>query len=57
MEKGLGHLFISSTSSNFFNKTDFEQYLFEKAKICIRQAFGRAGPFYRSTTVSLPVKE
>ena len=28
MEKGLEHLFITSRSSHFFNKTDFEQYLF-----------------------------
>ena len=28
MEKGLGHLFITSSSSNFFNKTDFEHFLF-----------------------------
>ena len=25
MEKNLGHLFITSSSSHFFNKTDFEQ--------------------------------
>ena len=30
VEKGLGHLFIISSSSHFFNKTDFEQYLFKK---------------------------
>ena len=28
VEKGLGHVFITSSSSHFFNKTDFEQYLF-----------------------------
>ena len=28
MEKDLGHLFISARSSQFFYKTDFEQYLF-----------------------------
>ena len=28
MKKSLGHLFITSSSSRFFNKTDFEQYLF-----------------------------
>ena len=28
VEKGLGHLFITSNSSHFFNKTDFEQCLF-----------------------------
>ena len=27
VEKGLGHLFITSGSSHFFNKTHFEQYL------------------------------
>ena len=27
VEKGLGHLFITSSSSNFFNKTDLKQYL------------------------------
>ena len=32
VEKGLGHLFITSSSSHFFNKTDFPQYLF---KYCI----------------------
>ena len=26
--KGLGHLFITSSSSRFFNKTYFEQYFF-----------------------------
>ena len=30
-KKGLGHLFITSSSSHFFNKTDFEQYLFKRA--------------------------
>ena len=29
VEKGLGYLFITSSSSHFFNKTDFEQYLFK----------------------------
>ena len=29
-EKHLGHLFIISSSSHFFNKTDFELYLFKK---------------------------
>ena len=28
VEKGLGHVFIASSSSHFFNKTDLEQYLF-----------------------------
>ena len=28
VEKGLGHLFITSSSSHFFNKTNFEQYMF-----------------------------
>ena len=27
VEKGLGHLIITSSSSHFFNKVDFEQYL------------------------------
>ena len=27
---GLWHLFITSNSTHFFNKTDFEQYLFKK---------------------------
>ena len=27
MEKRLGHLLIISSSSHFFNKTDFEQYI------------------------------
>ena len=27
VEKGLGHLFIISSGSHFFNQTDFEQYL------------------------------
>ena len=31
-EKDLEHLFITSSSSHFFNKTDFEQYLFEDKK-------------------------
>ena len=29
VEQGLGNLFVASSSSHFFNKTDFEQYLFE----------------------------
>ena len=28
-EKRFGHLFITSSCSHFFNKTDFEQYLFK----------------------------
>ena len=28
VEKDSGHLFIVSSSSHFFSKTDFEQYLF-----------------------------
>ena len=28
MEKGSGYFFINSSSCYFFNKTDFEQYLF-----------------------------
>ena len=28
VEKGLGHLFITLSSSHFLNKTDFKQYLF-----------------------------
>ena len=31
VEKGLGHLFSISSSSHFFNKTDFKQYLFKEA--------------------------
>ena len=27
MEQGFGHLFVTSSSSHFFNKTDLEQYL------------------------------
>ena len=30
MEKALGHLFITSSSSHFFNKTDFELHFFKK---------------------------
>ena len=28
-EKGLGHFFITSSSSHFFDKTDLEPYLFK----------------------------
>ena len=28
--KSLGHIFITSSRSHFFNKTDFEQYLFNE---------------------------
>ena len=31
-EKYLGRLFVMSRSSHFFNKTDFEQYLFKQNK-------------------------
>ena len=31
-EKSLGHILIPSRSSHFFNKTDFEQYLFKPFK-------------------------
>ena len=30
VEIGLKHLFITSNSSHFFNKTDFELYLFHE---------------------------
>ena len=37
VEKSLGHLFITSNSSHFFNKTDFMQYLFnENAIVTVR---------------------
>ena len=29
VEKGFGHLFITSSSSHFYYETDFEQYLFK----------------------------
>ena len=35
-EKYLWHLFITSSSSQFLNKTDFEQYLF-KSKLKVRK--------------------
>ena len=35
MEKGLGHFFVTSSSSHFFNKTDFEQYVFN-----VNETFG-----------------
>ena len=39
VENGFGHLFITSSSSHFFNKTDFEQYLLSKnAIITVRGA-------------------
>ena len=31
VEKGLGHLFIASSSSHLFTKTDFQQNLFKEA--------------------------
>ena len=31
--KGLEHLFITSKCSHFFNKTDFEQFLFKDNKV------------------------
>ena len=37
MEKSLGHLFITTSCSQFFNKTDFKQYLFTITKsTCIK---------------------
>ena len=33
VEKGLGHLFVISNSSHFFNKTDFELYLLHENAI------------------------
>ena len=37
MGKVLGHLFITSNNSHFFNKTDFEQYLLTTTKTtCIK---------------------
>ena len=33
MEKGLGHSVTPQGSSNFFNKTDFEQYLFKQSSL------------------------
>ena len=36
-KKGLGHFFITSRSSHFFSKTDFEQCLFnENAIVTVR---------------------
>ena len=36
-EKRLGCLFVTLNSSHFFNKTDFEQYLFnENAIVAVR---------------------
>ena len=32
VEQGLGHLFVTSSCSLFFNKTDFKQYLFNFEK-------------------------
>ena len=32
MEKSLGHLFVTSSSSYFFNKTDFERYLYKNVR-------------------------
>ena len=29
MEQDLGHLFLTSSNSHFFNKTDFKQYIFQ----------------------------
>ena len=39
-EKYLGHLVITSSSSHFFNKTDFEQYLFKE----LANTFSNVGP-------------
>ena len=37
MKKGLGNLFITTSSSHFFNKTDFKQYLLTITKnTCIK---------------------
>ena len=37
VEKGLGHLFITASSSHFFNKADFKQYLLTITKnACIK---------------------
>ena len=37
VEKGLGHLIITSSSFHFFKKTDFEQYLFNpRSYDCVR---------------------
>ena len=36
-EKYMGHLFITSSISHFFNKTDFEQYLFNEKKFVFFQ--------------------
>ena len=37
MEQGLGHLFITSISSHFFNKTDYEQDLFKNVIVGIEK--------------------
>ena len=47
--KVLGHLFITSSNSHFFNKTDLEQYLFKLRPLCLfsvvsKQSIRRDGP-------------
>ena len=49
VEKGLGHLFITSSSAHFFNKTDFEHYLF---KLNISQKMFR---FWKVTSANLEI--
>ena len=34
MQQGLGHLYITSSRSYFFNETDFELYLFKFQFAC-----------------------
>ena len=34
VEKGLGHLIITLSSSHFFNKTDLKQFLFKARNWC-----------------------
>ena len=43
VEKGLGTLFITSSISHFFNKTDFKQYLFKKLGTQVENFVKRIG--------------
>ena len=47
VEKSLGHMFITSSSSYFFNKIDFEHYLFNE-KHQIIQHWGITVRFIKS---------
>ena len=53
MEKGLGHLFMTSSNFHFLNKNNFEQSRFEIVAKNSEAAFNRKSMFWQLTTTNI----